>query len=664
VKEAPFLSNPDPKLPFQVATDASQSGLGAILYQQPEGSHSPGDRRYIAFASKSLSGAQKNYPATKRELLAVVFALRAFSHWLFGERFVLYTDHEALTSMFTKSRPSYTISNWFDVLLEYDFEIRHRPGTKMLLPDTLSRLYTPSTTVDPSSLERRRPHGPALATLAVRGLSTVENPMAPDRALRRFIKERHNKETILGEDAQIKKLQAVHAAGHFGSETLFKTVWREGFYWEGMKQQCDDVTHACFSCLSYNVQRHGFHPTRSLRADDPWDHIAVDCAVNLPESRRGNTCILILVDVASRFVIAKPLPDTKEHTVARALFEVFTVFGPPKVMQSDRGTEFINKVLKKLTAAAGIDHRLVASFNPQANGLAERAVKTVKMSLKKRLSGDLDRWDEALPGALWSINTKEHALTKSAPFTLFFSRGASAWQDYSAMELNFIRSQDEARAIAELTAENAARIAEESRNFAVRVRQPAKRAADDRQDRANSLLDKKRPAADPRIRTGSIVMLRDQREVKSKWDPLNYGLWLVERQNGRTKTNVLRNISNGKLLGRHVPVHHLSLVQDTNVPVTTNDGKPLPKVVSTKAVLKILDDRPAPDGTTEYKVRWKAQNRPDSWVPSSEFQIKAKSAYHRDPKSSRNSKRRLSATSDGSHRGTKAKVPRALSRLS
>jgi hypothetical protein len=181
--------------------------------------------------------------------------------------------------MFTKSRPSYTISNWFDVLLEYDFEVRHRPGTKMLLPDTLSRLYTPSSNaVDPSGLERRCPHGPALAQLAVRGLSTVENPVAPDQALRRFIKERHNKKTIVGEEAQIRKLQAVHATGHFGSETLFKTVWREGFYWEGMKQQCDDVTHACFSCLSYNVQRHGFHPTRSLRADDPWDHIAVDCA--------------------------------------------------------------------------------------------------------------------------------------------------------------------------------------------------------------------------------------------------------------------------------------------------------------------------------------------------------------------------------------------------
>jgi hypothetical protein len=236
------------------------------------------------------------------------------------------------------------------------------------------------------------------------------------------------------------------------------------------------------------------------------------------------------------------------------------------------------------------------------------------------------------------------------------------------MELNFIRSQDEARSIAELMAENAARLAKESLDFATRVRQPGRQAANSRQDRANALLDNKRPAVDTRIRPGSIVMLQDQRKVKSKWDPLNYGLWLVERQEARTKLFVLRNISTGKYLERHVPAHHLSLVKDTNVPITTGDGKPLPKLISTKAILKILGDRPAQDGTTEYKVRWKARNKPDSWMPSSAFQIKSKSEHHRNPAPSK--KRRLAASSGPSNnndvmftRPRQKKVPRALSRL-
>lgn len=88
-------------------------------------------------------------------------------------------------------------------------------------------------------------------------------------------------------------------------------------------------------------------------------------------------------------------------------------------MQSDNGKEFINKIVQKLASASGAEHRFIAPYNPQANGLAERAVKTVKESLKRQLAGKLDRWDEVLPATTWAINTKEHSLTKTAPFTLF-----------------------------------------------------------------------------------------------------------------------------------------------------------------------------------------------------------------------------------------------------
>ena len=86
------------------------------------------------------------------------------------------------------------------------------------------------------------------------------------------------------------------------------------------------------------------------------------------------------------------------ETVARALYEVFALFGPPKIMQSDNGSEFVNKVLEKLVAAAGINHRLVAPYNPRANGVAERFVRTIKEALRKQLAGAFHHWDQALPG--------------------------------------------------------------------------------------------------------------------------------------------------------------------------------------------------------------------------------------------------------------------------
>jgi transposase InsO family protein len=515
----------------------------------------------------------------------------------------------ALTTMFTAAKQSYTICNWMDVLLEYDFEIRHRPGVQMVLPDALSRLFAPNDNADPPDVE------------AIRALSIIENADAPDLALAEFIRERHNKETIDSVEEQVQLLRATHAAGHFGAEHLFKKVWRDGFFWPGMRKQCDDVVKSCHPCLSYNIGRHGFHPTRSLRADNPCDHFAVDCAVDLPVSQQGNACILIVVDVATRYVIAKPLPNTQEHTIARALFEIFTMIGPPKIMQSDRGTEFINKVLAKLVAAAGIDHRLVAPYNPQANGLAERAVKTIKDTLKKKLVGKFDRWDEALPAALWAINTKEHALTKTAPFTLFFGRSASGWSDYSSMEMSFIRSDQASRKSVVLQPAEVQRLVEDRDLFEKSIRTGVAAGTDKRRLRNNERLDKGRLSHDTRIKEGALVYIIDQNR-SSKLTPVNLGPFLVERQSKRALTFYLRNLNTDKVYDTPFVIHHLLFADDTNLPIADGEGAALTKLEGSQSILKILGDRPSEDGTsTEYKVRWRAKKTKDSWLPASHFDI-------------------------------------------
>jgi hypothetical protein len=88
------LSYPDFAKDFEVATDASNYGIGAVLYQVINGK-----THYIAFASRALNAGEKSYGATKRELLAVVNALKHFRYYLFGKKFRLYTDHKALTCL-------------------------------------------------------------------------------------------------------------------------------------------------------------------------------------------------------------------------------------------------------------------------------------------------------------------------------------------------------------------------------------------------------------------------------------------------------------------------------------------------------------------------------------------------------------------------------------
>lgn len=139
LSHAPVLSMPDFDSEFHLATDSSQHGNGAVLYQLTP----RGRIKYVAFFSKALSKSQSNYPATKRELLAIVQALKAFRNYLYGRHFQLYTDHKALVFVFNAKEPNYMLQNWFEEISEFNFTVHHRPGVDMVLPDALSRLYEP-----------------------------------------------------------------------------------------------------------------------------------------------------------------------------------------------------------------------------------------------------------------------------------------------------------------------------------------------------------------------------------------------------------------------------------------------------------------------------------------------------------------------------------------
>ena len=131
-----LLTFPDFSLPFMVGTDASKYGIGAILYQQV-GSQT----KYISFPARALHSGEKNYGATKRELLAIIYALQTFNNYLFGVHFTLNTDHHALLFIFTQKHTNPMINTWLETLLSFDFTIVHRPGILNVLPDRISRFY-------------------------------------------------------------------------------------------------------------------------------------------------------------------------------------------------------------------------------------------------------------------------------------------------------------------------------------------------------------------------------------------------------------------------------------------------------------------------------------------------------------------------------------------
>ncbi|GFW08627.1 retrovirus-related Pol polyprotein from transposon opus [Trichonephila clavipes] len=130
ITKASVLKFPDFKKSFELFTDASSIGVGAVLNQE---------QRPVVFASRTLSAVERNYTVTERECLAVVWALNKFRTYLGFLPIKVITDHAALTHLTTGKNLSNRMIRWALKLAEFNIEWEHRPGTQNTIADVLSR---------------------------------------------------------------------------------------------------------------------------------------------------------------------------------------------------------------------------------------------------------------------------------------------------------------------------------------------------------------------------------------------------------------------------------------------------------------------------------------------------------------------------------------------
>jgi hypothetical protein len=138
---APLLVRPDPKRDYELHTDWSAAGCGAILQQRDDA----GDERVIAYASRSNNRAEVNYGSYAGECLAAVWAVRYFRVYLYGAHFILYMDHRPLEWLMTSQTLTEMHARWALILSEFDFEVKYRKGLVNMNADGLSRSPLPET---------------------------------------------------------------------------------------------------------------------------------------------------------------------------------------------------------------------------------------------------------------------------------------------------------------------------------------------------------------------------------------------------------------------------------------------------------------------------------------------------------------------------------------
>jgi len=98
-----------------------------------------GIERVIAYASRTMTKSELHYQTTRTELLAVVYGLKQFGHYLLGRHFIIRTDHAALSWMLKRPEPMHQLARWLTLIEQYDYEIAHRHGTQHANADGLSR---------------------------------------------------------------------------------------------------------------------------------------------------------------------------------------------------------------------------------------------------------------------------------------------------------------------------------------------------------------------------------------------------------------------------------------------------------------------------------------------------------------------------------------------
>jgi hypothetical protein len=412
------LAHYDPTLDIGISCDASNSGLGAVLFHRyPDGSERP-----VANVSKTLTNTQKKYGQIQKEALSIIFGLKKFHQFLYGRQFILVTDHRPLLALFgpTKGVPALAanrLARWALLLGQYDYSIEYRATKDHQNADALSRLPVGPdaefdqredeedvdtvctihsigqqlSPTDPGVLAKETRKDPILAAVmryTAEGWPTKphlkETSTTMAESYRKIAESLSTAEgcllygtrVVIPLSLQRQVLQILHL-GHFGMERM-KKLARTAVYWPRIDSDIEEASRQCTSCAEHQrmPQKYPVHPW--MIPEKPWSRLHLDHAVNFMGSNW-----LVMIDAYSKYPCIHRTSSTSTKATTDILDEEFAHFGYPHSIVTDNATTFTSTEFQKWCQERGIVHLTGAPYHPATNGAAERLVQSFKQALKK-----------------------------------------------------------------------------------------------------------------------------------------------------------------------------------------------------------------------------------------------------------------------------------------
>ena len=470
---SPILAYPDYNRRYILDTDASDTGIGAVLSQISD----EGSERVIAYASRSLSRPEQRYCVTRKELLAVVSFVQQFRQYLLGREFTLRTDHGSLVWIRNFKEPEGQLARWLEKLQEYNFTVVHRQGSRHCNADALSRVpcrqcgrenqnvetsqgdnavitgigavLSPFQTCTPNEMRKLQLQDEAIGPV-YRAVLDRKTPSADvskswsweSRVLmqhwgslniqngvlwRKCIdKCRDYLQLVLPAKLQVDTLRDLHEGaigGHLGEEKMLNKL-KERFYWPGCTEAVKDWCRTCIRCTTRKTaapKRKA--PLQSLRAGYPMQIVCVDIMGPLPETEDGCKYVLVASDCFTRWVEVYGIPNQEATTVAKKLVdEMFCRFSPPEQLHSDQGRQFESELVKEICVLLQIRKTHTTPYHPQCNGMVERFNRTLLDMLATTIDNHQADWQHHIRKLCLAYNSSIHSTTGFSPFFLMFGR--------------------------------------------------------------------------------------------------------------------------------------------------------------------------------------------------------------------------------------------------